>query len=396
MTYLIVKWLHVLSSTLLFGTGFGSAYYMFFASRTRDARAIATVVRLRRDRRLAVHDDDHRLPARDRLCAWRTWPASRWTTRGSPWSFALYFLAGACWLPVVWMQIRMRDMAVAAAANDAPLPRALLDVAAALDGARRAGVRRAGGGVLADGDQADVAPRACPCRPHEPKAGRAAQSQHDHRPQGPGARQARPRRVRRALSRVVPRSGLRTGAGCDRAARGDRMDARTRRAARRRVTRKAGAGLRRSGLRPVGRLDRRARAHRTPRSRASGTRRRASRVLLIVARRAQRRHLPRRDVEDLPARDDRARTSIEDAGATCDLLDLSLLVVRVRPPDLPVQGLRVDGDAAVPLAVQLLSQPRARADRRLDERDLRALDRRARRDDRHAGVLVPGDRARSS
>ena len=44
MEYLIVKWLHVLSSTLLFGTGIGSAYYLFFASRTRDARVAAAVV----------------------------------------------------------------------------------------------------------------------------------------------------------------------------------------------------------------------------------------------------------------------------------------------------------------------------------------------------------------
>ena len=45
MTYLVVKWLHILSSTLLFGTGLGSAFYMFFASRTRDVHVIAMVVR---------------------------------------------------------------------------------------------------------------------------------------------------------------------------------------------------------------------------------------------------------------------------------------------------------------------------------------------------------------
>ena len=48
--YLIVKWLHVLSSTVLFGTGLGSAYYMFFTSRVArrsggDARAVAVVAR---------------------------------------------------------------------------------------------------------------------------------------------------------------------------------------------------------------------------------------------------------------------------------------------------------------------------------------------------------------
>jgi len=45
VTYLVVKWLHILSSTMLFGTGLGSAFYMFFASRTRDVPVIAVVVR---------------------------------------------------------------------------------------------------------------------------------------------------------------------------------------------------------------------------------------------------------------------------------------------------------------------------------------------------------------
>ena len=121
MTYLVVKWLHVLSSTLLFGTGLGSAYYMFFASRTRDARSIAVVVRY--------------VVVADWLFTTTTivfQPLSGlymahlagipWTTRWILWSFALYGLAGVCWLPVVWMQIRMRDMAVAAAAANAALP----------------------------------------------------------------------------------------------------------------------------------------------------------------------------------------------------------------------------------------------------------------------------------
>lgn len=45
MEYLVVKWLHILSSTVLFGTGLGSAFYMFVTSLTRDTRVIATVVR---------------------------------------------------------------------------------------------------------------------------------------------------------------------------------------------------------------------------------------------------------------------------------------------------------------------------------------------------------------
>jgi uncharacterized membrane protein len=44
------------------------------------------------------------------------------TSRWLLWSFALYLLAGACWLPVVWIQLRMRNIARAAAAAGEPLP----------------------------------------------------------------------------------------------------------------------------------------------------------------------------------------------------------------------------------------------------------------------------------
>jgi uncharacterized membrane protein len=121
VSYLVAKWLHILSSTLLFGTGLGSAYYMFFASRTRDARVVASVVR-------------HVVVA-DWLFTTTTivfQPLSGlymahlagipWTAKWILWSFALYVVAGVCWLPVVWMQIRMRDMATVAAASGGALP----------------------------------------------------------------------------------------------------------------------------------------------------------------------------------------------------------------------------------------------------------------------------------
>jgi uncharacterized membrane protein len=44
--------------------------------------------------------------------------SSRWIM----WSLMLYVLAGACWLPVVWLQMRLRDMAAAAARDGTPLP----------------------------------------------------------------------------------------------------------------------------------------------------------------------------------------------------------------------------------------------------------------------------------
>jgi uncharacterized membrane protein len=122
MEYLVVKWLHILSSTLLFGTGLGSAFYMFFTSLTRDARVVATVVRY-----VVIADYAFTTPTIIiqpltglYLIHLAGFPLS------STWiavSIALYFLAGAAWLPVVWMQIKMRDMAIAAAANGAELPR---------------------------------------------------------------------------------------------------------------------------------------------------------------------------------------------------------------------------------------------------------------------------------
>jgi uncharacterized membrane protein len=120
MEYLVVKWLHILSSTLLFGTGLGSAFYMFFASLTRDVRAIAVVARY-----VVIADWVFTTPTIILqpltglyLVHLAGFPlTSRWIL----WSVGLYLLAGACWLPVVWMQIQMRNMATAALGRDAQL-----------------------------------------------------------------------------------------------------------------------------------------------------------------------------------------------------------------------------------------------------------------------------------
>ena len=119
--YMIAKWLHVLSSTLLFGTGLGSAYYMFFTSLSRQPAAVVVVVR---------------------QVVWADWLFTTTTIIFQPlsglymmhvtglpittpwilWSFMLYFVAGACWLPVVWLQIRMRRLAEGAVQRGEPLP----------------------------------------------------------------------------------------------------------------------------------------------------------------------------------------------------------------------------------------------------------------------------------
>lgn len=121
MSYLVVKWIHILSSTLLFGTGLGSAFYMFFTSLSRDARATAVVVRY-----VVIADWAFTTPtiiiqplSGFYLIHLAGFPlGSAWII----WSIVLYLVAGAAWLPVVWMQIRMRDMATEASRAGAELP----------------------------------------------------------------------------------------------------------------------------------------------------------------------------------------------------------------------------------------------------------------------------------
>ncbi len=121
MDYLTVKWLHVLSSTVLFGTGLGSAFYMFFTNRQGNVQAIASVTR-----RVVVADWLFTTPTailQPLTGGWLVHLAGfPWTSSWIVWSLVLYAVAGSCWLPVVWLQIRMARMAEESAASGAPLP----------------------------------------------------------------------------------------------------------------------------------------------------------------------------------------------------------------------------------------------------------------------------------
>ena len=121
MEYMIVKWLHILSSTFLFGTGIGSAFYMLFTSLSRDVRAIAVV-----SRHVVLADwifTATTVVIQPLTGAYMIHLAGYpWESRWIMWSLMLYVLAGACWLPVVWIQIRMRDMAQVAARDNTALP----------------------------------------------------------------------------------------------------------------------------------------------------------------------------------------------------------------------------------------------------------------------------------
>jgi uncharacterized membrane protein len=121
MAYTVLKYLHVICATVLFGTGAGIAFFMLMAHRTRDARVIAHTARI-----VVIADLIFTATA---VIAQPITGAMLAQLQGYPlfsgWigmSLALYLLTGAFWLPVVWIQMRMRDLARTAAETDAPLP----------------------------------------------------------------------------------------------------------------------------------------------------------------------------------------------------------------------------------------------------------------------------------
>jgi uncharacterized membrane protein len=121
--YLLLKWLHVIGATLLLGTGAGIAFFMLMAHRSGDARVIAGVARI-----VVIADYVFTAsavvaqPVTGMLLAHAAGYAldEGWILL----SIGLYLFTGAFWLPVVWMQRRMRDLAREAAATGTPLPTA--------------------------------------------------------------------------------------------------------------------------------------------------------------------------------------------------------------------------------------------------------------------------------
>lgn len=121
MTYLILKYLHVIGAAVLLGTGAGIAFFMLMAHRTGSPSTVAAVARI-----VVIADFLFTAtavvaqPVTGVLLALHLgYPLSEfWIAL----SVALYLLTGAFWLPVVWMQLRMRDLAAAAAASAKPLP----------------------------------------------------------------------------------------------------------------------------------------------------------------------------------------------------------------------------------------------------------------------------------
>ena len=120
MEYLVLKWAHIIGATVIFGTGLGTAFHFWITQRREDSRAIAAAARS-----TVLADWIFTLPAVILqpltglgLAHMAGYPL------GSTWLVAalvLYGIAAACWIPVVFIQLRLRALAEASVREATPL-----------------------------------------------------------------------------------------------------------------------------------------------------------------------------------------------------------------------------------------------------------------------------------
>jgi uncharacterized membrane protein len=119
--YFIIKYLHVLGAIIILGTGTGVAFFMLMAHRSRDPAFIARTAAV-----VVIADMLFTLsavvlqPLSGGLLM--ALSATRFAERWLATSLGLYAVAGLFWIPVVFMQIEMRNLARAAVAQNQPLP----------------------------------------------------------------------------------------------------------------------------------------------------------------------------------------------------------------------------------------------------------------------------------
>jgi uncharacterized membrane protein len=121
LDYTTLKVIHIVSSTILFGTGIGIAFFKWVVDRTRNVTAIRVIVE-----KVVLADWLFTTPA---IIVQSVTGIALAHLMGFPlshgWVFhaiILYIFAGACWIPVVAMQIQMRNLAREAERNGSQLP----------------------------------------------------------------------------------------------------------------------------------------------------------------------------------------------------------------------------------------------------------------------------------
>jgi uncharacterized membrane protein len=117
MSYLAIKSLHLLGASILFGTGLGIAFFAWFgyrlAMREGDIGLLRGVLRLTVIADMVFTASAAVLQPVTGLILWAM-QGAQWPSHWLIGVLAVYAFVGACWLPVVVMQIRLRDAALAA------------------------------------------------------------------------------------------------------------------------------------------------------------------------------------------------------------------------------------------------------------------------------------------
>lgn len=120
--YLWIKVLHIIGSTILFGTGIGIAFFMFMSWFTNDLHE-----KLYAARNTVFADYVFTLPAviiQPTTGFWLLWQGGyEWHETWLVLTYLIYVIAGLCWLPVVYIQINLKKMVAFAIRNDQTLPK---------------------------------------------------------------------------------------------------------------------------------------------------------------------------------------------------------------------------------------------------------------------------------
>jgi uncharacterized membrane protein len=123
MTYFVLKFLHIIGAAVLLGTGAGIAFFMLMAHLGGKPAVIAGVARI-----VVIADFVFTAtavvvqPITGILLVWNV--GYSFSDAWIVWSIVLYLVTGAFWLPVVWMQMRMRNLAASSVARGTDLPHA--------------------------------------------------------------------------------------------------------------------------------------------------------------------------------------------------------------------------------------------------------------------------------
>lgn len=114
--YLALKTLHIVSSTILFGTGIGTAFFMWMVNRSGNRQAMAVVTRhvMKADLFFTTPSVIVQPLSGLALMALAGFPMQFAPMNWLGLSLLLYIVAGACWLPVLWLQWKMHQLATIA------------------------------------------------------------------------------------------------------------------------------------------------------------------------------------------------------------------------------------------------------------------------------------------